>query len=146
MLGRPRLDPFSERLLAIHKKGKPASTGAVDDVLTEIAQEQAAKAAAAAEAEAEDPPPQPGTGPKIIDIEVEEFNPDDDPEFAEAMRMAVQAQEQMDTGCAECATSCPAPSLADAMREIEALKTRVAELESRVLPNRGDRPMVFDSM
>ena len=144
MLGRPRLDPFSERLLAIHKKGKAASTGAIDDVLTEIAQEKARKAAA--EAEAEDPPPQPGTGPKIIDIEVEEFNPDDDPEFAEAIRMHVQAQEQMDTGCADCALSCPAPSLEDAMREIKALKERVAELENRVLPNRGDRPMVYDSM
>ena len=142
MLGRPRLDPFSERLLAIHKKGKAASTGAIDDVLTEIAQEKARKAAA----EAEGPPPQPGTGPKIIDVEVEEFNPDDDPEFAEAIRMHVQAQEQMDTGCADCALSCPAPSLEDAMREIKELKERVAELENRVLPNRGDRPMVYDSM
>lgn len=135
MLGRPRLDPFSERLLAIHKKGKPASTGAVDDVLTEIAREKArsAGAEAEAEAEAEDPPSQPRTGPQIIDIEVEEFNPDDDPEFAEAVRMHVQAQQQMDTGCAECATSCPTPTLADAMREIEALKARVAELESRVM-------------
>jgi len=138
MLGRPRLDPFSERLLAIHKKGKPVSTGAVDDVLTEIAQEKARKAAAEAAP--------PATGPQIIDI-VEELGPDDDPEFAEAMRMAVAAQQQMDTGCASCAESCPAPSLEDAMREIKALKERVAELELRVLPNRnGDQPMVYDSL
>jgi cell division septation protein DedD len=128
MLGRPRLDPFSERLLAIHKKGKPASTGAVDDVLTEIAQEKARKAAAAAEAEAAPP----ATGPQIIDI-VEELDPNDDPEFAEAMRLAVESQQQMDTGCASCAEGCPSPSLEDAMREIEALKKRLAELESRVL-------------
>ena len=126
MLGRPRLDPFSQRLLAIHKKGKPASTGAVDDVLTEIAQEKARKAAAEAEAAP------PGTGPQIIDI-VEELSPDDDPEFAEAMRQAVESQQQMDTGCADCAESCPAPSLEDAMREIKALKERIAELENRVL-------------
>lgn len=139
MLGRPRLDPFSARLLAIHKKGKPASTGAVDDVLTEIARERARKAEeeaeAEAEAEAQDPPPQSGTGPQIIDIEVEEFNPDDDPEFAEAVRMSVESQQQMDTGCAECAASRPThtSTLAEAMREIAALKKRVAELESRVL-------------
>ena len=128
MLGRSRLDPFSERLLAIHKKGKPAPTGAVDDVLAEIAKEKAERAAA--EAEGGEAPP--GTGPQIIDIE-EEFDPNDDPEFAEAMRLAVEAQKQMDTGCAECAESCPTPSLADALREIEALKARVAELESRVM-------------
>ena len=53
----------------------------------------------------------------------------------------------MDTGCADCAESCPSPTLADAMREIKALKARVAELELRVLPNRnGDQPMVYDSM
>ena len=143
MLGRPRLDPFSARLLAIHQKGRPASTptSAVDDVLTEIAKEKAKKAqeeaGAGAEAEAAEAPP--GTGSRIIDI-VEEFDPDDDPEFAEAMRMAVQAQQQMDTGCASCAEACPAPSLADALREIEALKKRVAELESRVLYG-GARPI-----
>lgn len=133
MIGRPRLDPFSARLLAIHQKSKPASTGAVDDVLTEIAKEKAEKAQAeAGAAEGAEEDPQSSAGPKVINI-VEEFNPDDDPEFAAAMRMAVAAQQQMDTGCATCAESCPAPSLADALREIEALKARVAELESRVL-------------
>jgi hypothetical protein len=39
----------------------------------------------------------------------------------------------MDTGCADCAESCSSPTLADAMREVEALKARVAELESRVM-------------
>ena len=133
MLGRPRLDPFSARLLAIHRKGSPASTGAVDDVLAEIAKERAARAAAEAEKgeEREEDAP-PSTGPQIIDI-VEEFDPNDDPEFAEAMRQAVEAQKQMDTGCADCAESCPSPTLADALREIEALKARVAELESRVM-------------
>ena len=135
MLGRPRLDPFSARLLAIHQKGRPASTptSAVDDVLTEIAKEKAEAAEGAEEA------PQSSAGPKIIDI-VDEFDPEDDPEFAAAMRAAIEAQKQLDTGCAACAESCPAPSLADALREIEALKARVAELESRVLYG-GARPV-----
>jgi hypothetical protein len=142
MLGRPRLDPFSARLLAIHRKGRPVTTGAVDDVLTEIAKEKAAKAQAAAEAEGAEgaegaeEDPQSSAGPKIFDI-VDEFDPEDDPEFAAAMRAAMEAQKQMDTGCADCAESFPTPSLADALREIKALKARVAELESRVLPDRS---------
>ena len=142
MLGRPRLDPFSARLLAIHRKGRPVTTGAVDDVLTEIAKEKAAKAQAAEGAEGvegAEEDPQSSAGPKIFDI-VDEFDPEDDPEFAAAMRSAMEAQKQMDTGCAECAESCPTPSLADALREIEALKARVAELESRVLHG-GARPV-----
>jgi hypothetical protein len=144
MLGRTRLDPFSARLLAIHRKGKPVTTGAVDDVLTEIAKEKAAQAEAegtegAQGAEEAEEDPQLSAGPKIFDI-VDEFDPEDDPEFAAAMRAAMEAQKQMDTGCAECAESCPTPSLADALREIEALKARVAELESRVLYG-GARPV-----
>ena len=132
MLGRPRLDPFSARLLAIHQKSKPASTGAVDDVLTEIAKEKA-------EAEGAEEDPQSSAGPEIVDI-VGEFGPEDDPEVAAAMRVAMETQSQVDTGCAACAGSLPPFSLADALREIEALKARVAELEGRVLYG-GARPI-----
>jgi len=145
MLRRSRLDPFSARLLAIHQKNPSASTGTVDCVRTEIAEEQAAVAAVGAEGAegaegVEDP--QPSAEPEIAGAAVE-LDPNDGSTFGEAMRTAVlSAQPQVSTGCAECGEHHDPASLESVTREIAALRARVAELESLVLPNREGRPVV----
>lgn len=129
MLSGPRLDPFSARLLAIHQKAKraPSSTGAVDDVLAEIANEPVEHTAAEPNQAAQSP-----LGPTVVHLEVEEHNSlGGDPALAEAMRAHCQAQETVDTGCAECGGKDERASdpVAELRREVTEIKARLEALE-----------------
>ena len=157
MLSGPRLDAFSARLLAIHQKGKRApSTGAVDDVLAVMAKEGAevgpwaevgagvgaevgaeveSWAGVGAEVEAEAPQTAPfSTGSKMTHLEVDGFNPEDDPEVDAAVRMHVEAQSVVNTGCAECGGKDKRESdvVAELRREVAEIKARLTALEENV--------------